>query len=588
MVYYSKMCGKEVPAPVKKLWKYMKSYRKEAVIGPLFKLFEALFDLMIPLVMAQIIDVGIGGKDTRAIAWYCAALVGLGIAGLAFALSAQYFAAKAAVGFCAQIKSAVFAKLNGLSFSEIDTLGTSSMITRMTSDVNQLQSGVNLGLRLLSRSPLVVFGALVMALTIDAKAAAVIGITIAILLVVVFGIIMITIPLYQKVQGRLDRVVGTTRENLTGVRVIRAFCKEEEEMAAFEERHTALTKLQIFVGRISGLMNPLTYVIINLATVVLIYVGALQVDGGILTQGAVVALYNYMAQILVELIKLANLIITLTKSAACARRISSVLDMQSTLAFCESDEKAGDPFIAFDGVSLTYQNAGDETLTDISFTLDRGKTLGIIGPTGSGKTSLVHLIPHFYDVTKGQVRVGGKDVRSYPLDELRERIGIVMQKAVLFRGTIRDNMQWRKESATDEEIWQALELAQAADVVRSKGGLDAPVEQEGRNFSGGQRQRLTIARALVGAPEILILDDSASALDYATDAALRQAIRSLPHEPTVIIVSQRTASIRFADRIVVLDDGEMVGIGTHDELLSTCSVYKEIYDSQFAEGEGAK
>lgn len=574
---------------MKKLLVYLKDYKKETVLGPLFKLLEASFELLVPLVVAAIIDVGIAGSDRPYILKMILVMVALGIVGLACSLTAQYFAAKASVGFVKKVKHALFAHIQGLSYSEIDTLGISTMITRMTSDMNQVQNGVNLTLRLLLRSPFVVFGAMVMAFTIDVKAALIFAAAIPLLCIVVFGIMLICIPLYKKVQARLDKILGITRENLTGVRVIRAFCKEEEEIHEFQSRNDELTTVQKYVGRISALMNPVTYIIINLAVIALIWVGAIRVETGVITQGAVVALYNYMSQILVELIKMANLIINITKSVACGNRISAVFDVTSSLQEGQKGLLSGDSSykVEFQNVSLHYRNAGGDSLTDITFFVRPGETIGIIGGTGSGKTSLVNLIPRFYDAKQGNVLVDGRNVRSYQLVSLREKIGIVPQKAVLFQGTIRENMRWGKKDASDGEIWEALKVAQAKEVVEGKeGGLDFMLEPGGRNLSGGQRQRLTIARALVRKPEILILDDSASALDFATDAALRKAIREIEHAPAVFIVSQRTSSIQFADQIIVLDDGKAVGIGTHDVLLRDCEIYREIYESQFKkEGE---
>ncbi len=573
---------------MKTVLKYLSGYKKETVLAPLFKMLEATFELFVPLVVASIIDVGIENNDTSHILKMCGVLVVLAIIGLVSSITAQFFAAKAAVGFSKKLRHALFDKMQSLSFNEIDRLGTSSMITRMTSDVNQLQSGVNMVLRLFLRSPFIVFGAMIMAFTIDVKAALVFVITIPVLSVIVFGIMLITIPMYRKVQKALDKVLGITRENLTGIRVIRAFCKEQDEINKFDEANDTLTTMQKVVGRISGLMNPLTYIVINAGIIVLIYVGAIRVDAGIITQGAVVALYNYMSQILVELVKLANLIITITKAFASGKRLESVLQMESSLCVnniaVENDINNADTVnaVEFDHVSLNYNGAGDESLSDIHFEVKKGETVGIIGGTGSGKTSLVHLIPHFYDATKGSVRVNGIDVKDYPVNVLREKVGIVMQKAVLFKGSIRENLLWGNGNATDEDMYEALKTAQALDVVKSKEGeLDAMVSQGGKNFSGGQKQRLTIARALVRKPEILILDDSSSALDYATDAALRKALREMKEKPTVFIVSQRTSSIQYADKIIVLDDGNVAGMGTHDELLENCEVYKEIYDSQF-------
>lgn len=571
---------------MKTVLKYLRDYKKESILAPLFKMLEASFELLIPLVVAAIIDTGISEKDTGYILRMCGIMVALGIIGLVCAITAQYFAARAAVGFARKIRHVLFDKMQSLSFNEIDKIGTSTMITRMTSDVNQVQSGVNMVLRLFLRSPFIVFGAMIMAFTIDVKAALVFVVTIPVLAIIVFGIMLITIPMYKRVQKSLDRVLGITRENLTGIRVIRAFCKEDEEIESFDNANDTLTTMQKVVGRISGLMNPLTYIVINLGIVILIYVGAIRVDTGIISQGAVVALYNYMSQILVELIKLANLIVTMTKSVASCKRLEDVLKLKSTLdVHANTDasiDKENTPAVEFDHVSLTYKGAGEESLTDISFTINKGETAGIIGGTGSGKTSLVHLIPHFYDATKGTVKVDGIDVKDYALDEIRNKAVIVMQKAVLFKGTIRENLLWGNKAATDDELYEALETAQAMDVIKSKeNGLDEMVEQGGRNFSGGQRQRLTIARALVRKPSILILDDSASALDYATDARLRKALKEIKDRTTVFIVSQRTSSIQHADRIIVLDDGRAVGIGTHESLYEDCRIYKEIYDSQF-------
>lgn len=571
---------------MKTVLKYLRDYKKESILAPLFKMLEASFELLIPLVVAAIIDTGISEKDTGYILRMCGIMVALGIIGLVCAITAQYFAARAAVGFARKIRHVLFDKMQSLSFNEIDKIGTSTMITRMTSDVNQVQSGVNMVLRLFLRSPFIVFGAMIMAFTIDVKAALVFVVTIPVLAIIVFGIMLITIPMYKRVQKSLDMVLGITRENLTGIRVIRAFCKEDEEIESFDNANDTLTTMQKVVGRISGLMNPLTYIVINLGIVILIYVGAIRVDTGIISQGAVVALYNYMSQILVELIKLANLIVTMTKSVASCKRLEDVLKLKSTLdVHAKTDasiDKENIPAVEFDHVSLTYKGAGEESLTDISFTINKGETAGIIGGTGSGKTSLVHLIPHFYDATKGTVKVDGIDVKDYALDEIRNKAVIVMQKAVLFKGTIRENLLWGNKAATDDELYEALETAQAMDVIKSKeNGLDEMVEQGGRNFSGGQRQRLTIARALVRKPSILILDDSASALDYATDARLRKALKEIKDRTTVFIVSQRTSSIQHADRIIVLDDGRAVGIGTHESLYEDCRIYKEIYDSQF-------
>lgn len=571
---------------MKTVLKYLRDYKKESILAPLFKMLEASFELLIPLVVAAIIDTGISEKDTGYILRMCGIMVALGIIGLVCAITAQYFAARAAVGFARKIRHVLFDKMQSLSFNEIDKIGTSTMITRMTSDVNQVQSGVNMVLRLFLRSPFIVFGAMIMAFTIDVKAALVFVVTIPVLAIIVFGIMLITIPMYKRVQKSLDMVLGITRENLTGIRVIRAFCKEDEEIESFDNANDTLTTMQKVVGRISGLMNPLTYIVINLGIVILIYVGAIRVDTGIISQGAVVALYNYMSQILVELIKLANLIVTMTKSVASCKRLEDVLKLKSTLdVHANTDasiDKENIPAVEFDHVSLTYKGAGEESLTDISFTINKGETAGIIGGTGSGKTSLVHLIPHFYDATKGTVKVDGIDVKEYALDEIRNKAVIVMQKAVLFKGTIRENLLWGNKAATDDELYEALETAQAMDVIKSKEkGLDEMVEQGGRNFSGGQRQRLTIARALVRKPSILILDDSASALDYATDARLRKALKEIKDRTTVFIVSQRTSSIQHADRIIVLDDGRAVGIGTHESLYEDCRIYKEIYDSQF-------
>ena len=594
---------------MKKLLVYLKDYKKETVLAPLFKMLEATFELFVPLVMAAIIDQGIGSGNVSYVLRMGGVMILLGVIGLVCSITAQYFSAKAAVGVSTKLKHALFAHIQGLSYTEIDTLGTATMITRMTSDVNQVQNGVNMVLRLFLRSPFIVFGAMVMAFTIDVKAAFIFVVTIPALSVVVFGIMMWTMPLFKKVQAGLDSVLGATRENLTGARVIRAFNKEQEEIEAFERKNSNLAHMQLFVGKISALTNPVTYIIVNVATIVLLYTGAVRVDEGTITQGQVVALVNYMSQILIELVKLANLIITVTKAFACADRIQSVFEIESGMTWEQAvtpagaaatdghrtDEAAGTAAqtrqnaadeVVFDHVCLTYAGAGAESLSDIDFHVKKGQTVGIIGGTGSGKTSLINMIPRFYDATKGHVRIKGKDVREYGMEELREMIGIVPQKAVLFQGTIRENMQWGKNDATDAQIWQAIETAQAKEFVEQKDGkLEASVAQSGRNLSGGQRQRLTIARALVGKPEILILDDSASALDYATDAALRQAIRDMEGDMTVFIVSQRASSIQHADQIIVLDDGEMADIGTHDELLERCEVYQEIYYSQYPKKE---
>lgn len=571
---------------MKKLLIYMKGFRKECVLGPLFKLLEASFELLVPLVMAAVIDTGIGNRDRDYIIRMCAVLVGLGVVGLACSLTAQYFAAKASVGFAARLRAALFERIQGLSFSDMDVQGPSTLITRMTSDVNQVQNGMNLTLRLLLRSPFVVLGAMVMAFTIDWRAALIFAAVIPLLSVVVFGVMLWTMPRYKQVQSGLDKVLSATRENLTGVRVVRAFGREESETEDFERENNALTHLQVFVGRVSALMNPMTYILINLGAMALIWVGAIRVDTAIITQGAVVALLNYMSQILVELVKLANLIINISKALACANRISGILDIKPSLTGPLDGQKAGNAGVSFHNVELTYKGAGGPSLSGISFEIKAGETVGIIGGTGSGKSSLVSLIPRFYDVTGGRVSVGGLDVRDWDLEALRSRVGVVPQKAVLFTGTLRDNLLWGNEDATDNDLWQALETAQAREFVSAKPkGLDEPVEQGGRNFSGGQRQRLTIARALVRKPDILILDDSASALDFATDLKLRQAISRLPNKPTIFIVSQRASSIQHADTIVVLDNGQAVGIGTHQELLLGCELYREIYESQFDRGD---
>ena len=579
---------------MKRLMMYLKDYKKESILAPLFKLLEAFFELLVPLVMANIIDYGISNRNMGYIGKMGLLLLLLGVVGLASSITAQFFAAKAAVGFSTQLRQALFDHIEDLSFTDIDKAGTSTMITRMTSDVNQVQSGINMTLRLFLRSPIIVFGAMIMAFTIDVKCALIFVVAIPLLSVVVFGIILSTIPMYKKVQSKLDQVLGITRENLTGVRVIRAFHQEAKEADRFRENNEALSAMQIFVGKISACMNPVTYIIVNGAIIALIYTGAVQVNIGNLSQGEVVAIINYMNQILVELVKLANLIVTMTKALACAERVASVFDIGADAAYVEAqDQKLADkvdksaPFLDFKHVSLTYQGAGAPTLQDMNFTVNRGDTVGIIGGTGSGKTSLVNLIPGFYPATEGEILLEGRDIKTMSDEELRGRIGVVPQKAVLFKGTIRSNLQWGKPDATEEEMWKALELAQASEVVEGKDGkLDATVAQNGKNFSGGQRQRLTIARALVREPEILILDDSASALDYATDAKLRAALRTLEDKTTTFIVSQRASTIRHADKIIVLDDGEIAGVGTHDELLKDCTVYQEIYYSQYPEQRG--
>lgn len=567
-----------------KLLKYMRGYVRECILGPLFKLLEASFELIVPLVVAAIIDNGITNGDKSYVVKMSLVLVGLGLVGLASSLTAQFFAAKAATGFCAKVKSKLFEHIQSLSYTELDSLGTSTMITRLTSDMNQVQSGLNLCLRLFLRSPFIVFGAMIMAFTIDVKSALVFAVAIPVLSVIVFGIMLISIPLYKKVQKSLDGVLSRVRENLYGVRVIRAFCREKDETERFKRANDELTAVQRFVGRISALMNPMTYVIINLAVILLLQIGARQVNDGIITQGNVVALYNYMSQILVELIKLANLIITLTKAVACGDRIQSVFELESSMSYPEklTAERENSDAVTFEHVTLTYRGAGAPSLTDISFSVKPGQTVGVIGGTGSGKSSLVNLIPRFYDATEGRVLIDGIPAKAYPKDELRSKIGVVPQKALLFHGTIADNLRFGREDATIEEMNQAAATAQAADVIAAKENrLDEVVAQGGKNFSGGQKQRLTIARALVKKPEILILDDSASALDYATDAALRMSIAGMEGNPTVFIVSQRASSVRFADLILVLDDGALVGAGTHDSLLESCPVYNEIYYSQF-------
>lgn len=576
---------------MKKLLKYITEYRKECILGPLFKLLEACFDLTVPLVMSWLIDRGISQNDVPYIWKMGGLLLILAAIGLTCSITAQYFAAKAAVGFATKLRHAVFKHIESLSFTEMDEAGTSMMITRMTSDINQVQSGTNLALRLFLRSPFIVFGAAVMAFTIDVKAALVFAVVIPLLALVVFGIMLITMPMYQKVQEHLDRLLGVTRQNLSGVRVIRAFNKEQAERESFGQENDLLTRMQLFVGRISALMNPVTYIMINGALVALIWTGAVRIDMGTLKQGQIVALINYMSQILVELVKMANTIIMSTKCVACGNRIQALLEVESSLedgsqSFEENGQEVTPARVEFHHVSLTYKGAGGESLEDITFTAETGKTIGIIGGTGSGKSSLVHMIPRFYDATEGSVRINGQDVKSYRMDDLRQHIGIVMQKAVLFHGTIRENIRWGAPEATDEQINEALELAQAAEVVAGKPeGLDYEIEQGGRNLSGGQRQRFTIARALVRKPSVLILDDSASALDFATDAKLRKALAGLKSTSTIFIVSQRTSSIQQADKILVLDDGKLVGMGTHEELLENCSVYKEIYDSQFKKPE---
>lgn len=570
---------------MRSLLKYLKDYKKESILAPVFKMLEASFELFVPLVMAAIIDTGIANHDKGYIFRMGGVLVALGLIGLACSVTAQFFSAKAAVGFATKLRHALFSHIQGLSYAELDTLGTNTLITRMTSDVNQLQSGVNLTLRLLLRSPFIVFGAMIMAFTVDVKAALIFVVAIPLLSIVVFGIMIVSLPLYKKVQAALDKVLGRTRENLEGARVIRAFCKEGQEIESFSEENEALLNIQVFVGKISAAMNPLTYIIVNIALVVLLWTGAIRVDGGIITQGAVVALVNYMSQILVELIKMANLIIQITKALACAKRIESILAVENSQQIEDLTQQAKaetDDVIRFDHVGLTYQGGGEESLTDIDFTVKKGQTIGIIGGTGSGKTSVVNLIPRLYDATRGTVYVDGQDVKTYDPKQLRSKVGIVPQKAVLFAGTIRENLLWGNENATEEQLERALEISQAKEFVDTKEGrLDFKIAQGGKNLSGGQRQRMTIARAVVRDPEILILDDSASALDFATDAKLRHAIREMGNDMVVIIVSQRSSSIQYADQIIVLDDGKMVGIGTHDSLLAENEVYQEIYYSQF-------
>ncbi|GFI44713.1 putative ABC transporter ATP-binding protein [Lachnospiraceae bacterium] len=572
---------------MKKLLVYLRDYKKESVLGPLFKLLEASFELIVPLVVASMIDVGIAGHDRNYILKMCLIMAALGLIGLTCSVTAQYFAAKAAVGFATKLRHGLFAHIQGLSFSQMDKEGTSTLITRMTSDINQVQSGVNLVLRLFLRSPFIVFGAMIMAFTVDVKAALVFVVVIPVLSVIVFGIMLINIPLFKKVQGGLDKVTGITRENLTGVRVIRAFGEEENEIQKFDIVTDSLKRMQEIAGRISALMNPLTYIVINAGLVALIYVGALRVEAGILTQGQVVALVNYMSQILVELVKLANLIITVTKAVACGNRIEGIFEIPAGMeqgSSAPGENEKG--VVEFDHVGLRYYEGGEEALTDIHFKAQKGQTIGVIGGTGSGKSSLVNLVSRFYDVTNGKVLVDGVDVRDYPLGQLRDKIGVVMQKAVLFKGTIRENLLWGNENASEEELWDALRTAQAEEfVMKKEGKLEEMIEQEGRNLSGGQKQRLSIARALVKKPEILILDDSASALDYATDAALRKSIREMPGETTVFIVSQRASSLLHADTIIVLDDGAVAGMGKHEELLEKCEVYQEIYYSQFERRE---
>lgn len=578
---------------MKTLLAYLKGYKKESILAPLFKMLEASFELFVPLVMAAIIDVGITNKDKPYIVKMCFVLIALGIIGLVCSITAQYFAAKAATGVGTGIRHGLFEHIQKFTFTEMDQLGTSTLITRMTSDINQIQSGVNLVLRLFLRSPFIVFGAMIMAFTVDVKAALVFVVTIPLLSLIVFGIMLVTMPMYKKVQADLDQVLLATRENLTGARVIRAFNKEEDETKRFENANQILTDAQKYVGRISGMMNPLTYIIVNGAIIALIYVGAVRVDVGDLTQGQVVALINYMSQILVELVKLANLIISVTKAAACLNRVESVLavkpDMNEGDVRWESNSSEEDrdlknkvPVVEFSHVSLTYKGTSDTSLSDINFCAEKGQTIGIIGGTGSGKSSLVNLIPRFYDATEGTVKINGRDIKEYQTENLREHIGVVLQKAVLFKGSIADNLRWGKEDATEQDMYDALDISQAREFVDTKqGGLEFQIEQGGRNLSGGQKQRMTIARALVRKPEILILDDSASALDFATDAALRKSIKEMKNQPTVFIVSQRAASIQYADQIIVLDDGEMAGIGTHEELLKDCPIYQEIYYSQF-------
>lgn len=570
---------------MKQILKYFKEYKKECICAPLFKLLEASFELIVPLVMAAIIDNGITASDKPYIWKMGGLLVLFAAVGLASTVTAQYFAAKAAVGFSTKLRHILFEKIESLSFSKMDTVGTSTLITRMTSDINQVQSGVNLVLRLFLRSPFIVFGAMTMAFTVNVRAAMVFVVTIPLLSIVVFSVMAASLPLYKKVQSSLDTVLSHTRENLEGTRVIRAFNKQNDEIDSFNRDNEFLTNMQQVVGRISALTNPLTFIIINVATIAVIVSGGKQVYAGILTQGEVVALVNYMSQILVELIKLANLIVQMTKAVACGNRIADVLSIPSKLPEKNPkliDAKAGAPEVEFDHVCMTYEGAADETLTDINFTVQKGQTIGIIGGTGSGKSSLVNLIPRFYDATKGTIRIQGNDINDYDAVQLRDKIGVVMQKAVLFAGTIADNLRWGKNDATEEEMWKALDIAQATEVVKGKeGGLDYMIEQGGKNLSGGQKQRLTIARAVVKDPDILILDDSASALDFATDASLRAALKGMHGDKTIFIVSQRTSSIQFADNIIVLDDGQMVGFGPHEELLETCETYKEIYDSQF-------
>ena len=569
---------------LKKLLKYMKGYGKECVLGPLFKLLEASFELTIPLVVAAIVDTGIKNSDQSYIIKMCLVMIALGVVGMICAFTAQYFAAKAAVGFAARLRHSVMAHILGLSYTQIDSIGTSTMVTRMTSDINQVQNGVNLTLRLLLRSPFVVFGAMIMAFTIDFDSALVFAGLIPVLCLIVFGIMLITMPMYKRVQASLDKVTSATRQNLSGVRVLRAFCMEQSEIEDFSDSTQELTGRQLSAGRISALMNPITFVIVNLAVVLLIHTGAVKVEGGILSQGLVIALYNYMTQILVELIKMANLIITMTKAVACGNRIESILEIEAEEVSLETAAASVDGRVEFRNVSAKYKGAAESSLEDISFTALPGQTVGIIGPTGSGKSTLVNLIPAFYKANRGEVLVDGMNVNDHDPSALRQRIGIVPQKAVLFQGTIRENLLWGNKDATDAELWEALDVAQAREVVKSKEGeLDAAVVQGGSNFSGGQRQRLTIARALVRKPSILILDDSASALDYATDTRLRMAIREMKNPPTTFIVSQRAASVRYADTILVLDDGVLVGKGTHDELLENCEVYQEIFYSQFSE-----